>query len=98
MKKRWKRIVRISAVGLGAVLFLIIAFSLYVYFNKSTLKSYIEKTLSKKAGLTVEIGRLNYRLFPLRAEADSVKVVVVSKLGRADVLVGRAEASGSLRR
>lgn len=98
MKKRLKRIFRISAVALAAVLFIVIAFSLYVYFNKSTLKSYIEKTLSKKAGLTVEIGRLNYRLFPLRVEADSVKVVFVSKLGRADVLVGRAEASGSLRR
>jgi hypothetical protein len=98
MKKRWKRIFRISAVVLAAVLFLVIVFFLYIYFNKSTLKSYIEKTLSKKAGLTVEIGRLNYRLFPLRVEADSVKVVFVSKLGRADVLVGRAEASGSLRR
>jgi hypothetical protein len=98
MKKRWKKIFRISAVVLAAVLFLVIAFSLYVYFHKPTLKSYIEKSLSKKAGLTVKIGRLNYRLFPLRMEADSVKVIFLSNRDRVDALVGRAEASGSFRR
>lgn len=96
MKTRGKRIFRISAIALTAVLFLIVAFSLYVYFHKSTVKHFLEKTLSKKAGLTVVIGRLNYRLFPLRMEAESIKVVFVSKPGRADVRIGRAEASGSL--
>ncbi|MDP2914187.1 MAG: hypothetical protein Q8O91_01890 [Candidatus Aminicenantes bacterium] len=91
-----KKIFRISAIALAAVLFLVIACSLFVYFHKSTLKSFLEKTLSKKAGLTVVIGRLNYRLFPLRVEAESVKVVFVNKPGRADVRIGRAEASGSL--
>jgi len=96
MKTRGKRIFRISAIALVAVLFLVIACSFYVYFNKATLKGFLEKTLSKKAGLTVVIGRLNYRLFPLRVEAESVKVVFVNKSGRADVWIGRAEASGSL--
>ena len=96
MKTRGKRIFRISAFALAAVLFLVVACSLYVYFHKPTLKNYLEKTLSKKAGLTVVIGRLNYRLFPLRVEAESVKVVFVNKPGRADVRIGRAEASGSL--
>ncbi|MCX6564431.1 MAG: DUF2125 domain-containing protein, partial [Candidatus Aminicenantes bacterium] len=91
-----KRIFRIISFALAAVLFLVVACSLYLYFHKSTLKSYLEKTLSKKAGLTVAIGRLNYRIFPLRVEADSVMVVFVSKQGRADVRIGRAEASGSL--
>ena len=98
MKTRGKRIIRISAIALTAVLFLVIAFSLYIYFNKATLKNFLEKTLSKKAGLSVVIGRLNYRIFPLRVEAESVKVVFVDKPGRADVRIGRAEASGSLRR
>jgi len=79
MKTRGKRIFRISAIALVAVLFLVIACSFYVYFNKATLKGFLEKTLSKKAGLTVVIGRLNYRLFPLRVEAESVKVVFVNK-------------------
>jgi hypothetical protein len=98
MKKRGKRILRVSAIVLAAVLLLGIGFSLYVYFHKPALKGYIERTLSKKPGLKVTIGRLNYRLFPLRVEADSVKVVFVNVLGRADVLIARAEGVGSLKR
>lgn len=98
MKKRWKRVLRIGGLALAAALFLVIGFSLYVYFHKPALKGYIERTLSKRAGLTLTIGRLNYRLFPLRVEADSVKIIFVSVLGRADVLIGRAEAAGSFQR
>jgi hypothetical protein len=98
MKKRWKRVLRTGGIVLASVLLAVIGFSLYVYFHKPALRSYIEKTLSKKPGLTVTIGRLNYRLFPLRVEADSVKVVFVNVLGRADVLVSRMEAAGSLQR
>jgi hypothetical protein len=98
MKKRWKRVLRFGGLALAGALLLIIVFSLYVYFHKPALKGYIERTLSKRPGLTVEIGRLNYRLFPLRAEADSVKVTFVSALGRADVFIGRAETRGGLKR
>jgi len=98
MKTRGKRIFRIGAIALAAVFFVVIACSLYLYFHESTIKNFLEKTLSKKPGLTVVIGRLDYRLFPFRAEADSVKVVFVNDLGRADVRIGRAEVSGSLRR
>jgi hypothetical protein len=98
MKKRWKRALRTGGIVLASALILVIGFSLYVYFHKPALKSYIERTLSKKPGLTVTIGRLNYRVFPLHVEADSVKVVFVNVLGRADVLVSRMEAAGSLQR
>ena len=98
MKKRWKRVLRTGGLVLAAALLLVIGFSLYVYFHKPALKSYFEKTLSKRPGLTVTIGRLHYRLFPLRVEADSVKVVFISALGRAEIEAGRAEAAGSLQR
>jgi hypothetical protein len=98
MKIRWKRFLRTGGLVLAAALLLVVGFSLYVYFHKPALKGYIEKTLSKTPGLTVTIGRLHYRLFPLRAEADSVKVVFVGALGRAEVTIGRAEAAGSLSR
>ncbi|MHB8053998.1 MAG: hypothetical protein ACYDH3_01925 [Candidatus Aminicenantales bacterium] len=96
--KRGKRIFRIGGLIVAALLVLIIAFSLYIYFHKSTLKNYLERALSKKAGLTVEIGRLNYRLFPLRMEADSIKVLFVGGIGRVDVRIDRAEAGGNLTR
>jgi len=98
MKIRWKKVLRTVGLVLAAALLVAIGVSLYVYFHKPALKGYIERTLSKRPGLTVSIGRLNYRLFPLRVEADSVKVVFVSALGRAEVVVARAEAVGSLQR
>ncbi len=98
MKKRAKKILRIGGIVLAAILLAVIVFTVYVYFHKPALKGYIERTLSKRPGLTVTIGRLNYRLFPLRVEADSVKVVFISALGRADVVIGRAEAAGSFQR
>jgi len=36
------------------------------------------------------IGRLNYRIFPLRVEAESVNVVFADRPGRADVRIGRS--------
>ena len=98
MKKRAKKILRIGGIVLGAILLAVIVFTGYVYFHKPALKGYIERTLSKTPGLTVTIGRLNYRLFPLRVEADSVKVVFINTLGRADVIINRAEAVGSFQR
>jgi len=98
MGTRGKRILRISAVFLAAVLFLAIAGSLFLYFHTPTLKGLLERNLSKKPGLTVDIGRLSYRILPFRAVAESVKVVFVGKPGRADVRIGRAIASGHLRR
>lgn len=83
---------------MAGLLLLLIGFSAFVYFHKPTLKSYLEKRLSDTPGLTVKIGRLNYRLFPLRVEMDSVQIGFVSPQGRAEAFIGRAESPGSLRR
>jgi hypothetical protein len=98
MKKLGKRILRIGGIVLAAVFLVIIILSAYVYFHKPALKDFIEKNLSKTPGLTVTIGRLNYRLFPFCVEAHSVKIVFISVLGRADVLIAKAEAVGSFQR
>jgi hypothetical protein len=98
MKIRLKKALRAGGLALAAAFFLALCFSLYLYFHKPALKGYLERTLSKTPGLTVAIGRLNYRLFPLRVEAGSVKVAYVSALGRADVEIGRLRAAGSLTR
>jgi len=97
-RARGRRILRIGAFVLGAVLLLVIAGSLYLYFHTATLKAYLERNLSKRAGLTVTIGRLHYRLLPFRAAADSVRVDFTTSAGRADIRIGRAAASGGLRR
>ena len=98
MKKGWKKILRRGALVLAGLIFLLAAFSVFVYFHKPALKGYLERTLSKRTGLTVEIGRLDYRLFPLRVEADAVRIGFAGVLGQGEVLIARASAPGSLRR
>lgn len=98
MAKRWKRILRTASLVLAGVVLLVLGFASYVYFHKPALKGYIEKTLSKRPGLTVTIGHLDYHLFPLRVTAHSVKVVFINVLGRAEVVVDRAEAAGQFDR
>ncbi len=98
MKRGWKRILKRGGLVLAGLLFLLAVFSAFIYFHKPTLKAYLERTLSKRPGLTVEIGRLDYRLFPLRVEADSVRIGFTSLLGRAEAFVEHAAAPGSLRR
>ncbi|HVP90480.1 MAG TPA: hypothetical protein VMS75_04610 [Terriglobales bacterium] len=94
MKKRWKRVVRTAGLVLAGALILVLGSASYLYFHKPALKGYIERTLSKRAGTTVTIGRLDYRLFPLRVEADSARIVLVSVLGRLEIEAGRVQATG----
>jgi hypothetical protein len=98
MKIRRKKILKIASLALSAVFLIVIGLFLFVYLNKPAVKAYLEKTLSKKPGLTVAIGRLDYGLFPLRIEADEVRVTLVNELGKAEVALGKAEAAGGLRR
>ncbi len=98
MKRGWKRILRRGGLVLAGLFLLLAVFSAFVYFHKPTLKAYLERTLSKRPGLTVTIGRLDYGLFPLRVEANSVRIGFVSALGRAQAFIERAAAPGSLGR
>jgi hypothetical protein len=98
VKRRLKKTLKIAGLALGTLVLIIIGLSLYVYFHKPTVKNYIEKILSKKPGLTVSIGRLDYGFFPLRVEADEIRVTLVNELGKAEVSFGKAEAAGVLGR
>ncbi|UCE22233.1 MAG: hypothetical protein JSV46_08510, partial [Candidatus Aminicenantes bacterium] len=77
MKKKLKKIFIISGSTLASLVILLIIFVLFIYFNKSFVKNYLEKSVGKKDGTQMTIGKLDYGLFPLRAQADTVKITQV---------------------
>ncbi len=72
MKKKLKKFFLISGIALSALVILLVISILFIYFNKSFVKSYLEKSVAQ-SGIQLSIGKLDYGLFPLNVQADSVK-------------------------
>jgi hypothetical protein len=94
MKKKLKKIFIISGVTLASLVILLIISVLFIYFNKSFVKNYLEKSVAKKNGTQMTIGKLDYGLFPLRVQADSVKVTQVIGGMEVDVFLSQLNAKG----
>lgn len=73
MKKKLKKFFLISGITLSSLVVVLVISFLFIYFNKSFVKNYLEKTIAK-SGIQLSIGKLDYGLFPLNVQADSVKV------------------------
>ncbi|MQY57838.1 hypothetical protein GH140_06585, partial [bacterium] len=73
MKRKLKKFFLISGITLTSLVVVLVISFLFIYFNKSFVKNYLEKTIAK-SGIQLSIGKLDYSLFPLNVQADSVKV------------------------
>ncbi|MBM3306600.1 MAG: hypothetical protein FJY79_11775, partial [Candidatus Aminicenantes bacterium] len=98
MKKGLRKPLKIAGIILGALLLVIIAAGLLVLFHKPLVRNVLQSRLAKTTGMTVRIGRLDYRLFPLRIAADSLSVGREDAYEKMDISVARLEAEGSLGR
>jgi len=94
MKKKLKKIFIISGVTLASLVILLIVSVLFIYFNKSFVKNYLEKSMAKKNGIQMTIGKLDYGLFPLRVQADSVKVYQVIGGMEVDIFLSQLNVNG----
>jgi hypothetical protein len=94
MKKKLKKIFIISGAALASLVILLIISVLFIYFNKSFVKSYLEKLVAKKNGTQMTIRKLDYDLFPLRIQADSVKVSQVIGEMEVDVFLSQLNVNG----
>jgi len=79
------------------VVLLVISF-LFIYFNKSFVKNYIEKSAAKRSGIQLKIGELDYSFFPLSVQADSVTVYQEIGGMELEVFLGNLDVKGQLGR
>ena len=70
----------------------------FFLLDKPFVKDVVEKYLAKKTGIAVEIGTLDYDLFPLRIVISSLKATYKTPVLTMDVLVNRVEARGALKK
>ncbi|MFO7733373.1 MAG: hypothetical protein R6X21_06945, partial [Candidatus Aminicenantes bacterium] len=96
MKKGLRRPLKIAGIILGALLLVVIVAGLLVLFHKPLVRNILQSQLAKRTGMTVRIGRLDYRLFPLRLTAGSLVLGQEDAFQRIDVTLARLEAEGHL--
>jgi hypothetical protein len=98
MKKVLKKALLISgAIFLFLALLILIA-SFIIFYKKSVIKGMLERYVADKTGVAIEIGHLDYELFPLRIEARAVKVRTKIKETDVDVNLNILGARGELKR
>jgi hypothetical protein len=98
MKRYLKRTLWISGGIIGLIFLIIITAALLFFFDKPLVRNLTQKYLSNKAGLAIEIGKLDYTISPLHIIISSLKVSQESKTQRIEVLVNRVEAKGEFKR
>jgi hypothetical protein len=98
MKRYLKRTLWISGGIIGLILLIIITAALLFFFDKPLVRNLSQKYLSKKAGLAIEIGKLNYTISPLHITISSLKVSRETKTQKMEVFVSRLEAKGEFKK
>jgi len=96
-KRLWKIAVIGGAIVAFFILVAIIGF-LFFYYDKPLTKNLVQNYINSQTGVKVEIGRLDYRLFPARVRASSVRVSQKDQSGQIDVFIKELSARGQLKR
>jgi hypothetical protein len=96
MRKGLKKFLRIGGWAAGGFILLLAAAALLFLLDKPLVKNLAQKYLAKKAGITLQVGALDYKLFPLRIVISSLKATYETPIFTMDVLVNRVEAKGKL--
>ncbi len=98
MKKKTRKLLIISGAVFSSILILLLISLLFFYFNKSLTKRILEKYIADKAGTKLEIGKLDYALFPLSVQANSVKVFQEIRGMEIDIFINRLSIEGEINR
>ncbi len=95
MKKALRKALKISAVAAGALVALLAAAVLLVLFDKPLVRKLVVKQISKGAGSSARIGRLDYTLFPFRVSAAAVEIGREDRFQKLTIGLDRLEARGA---
>jgi len=98
MRKFLKKALKIGGLAFGGLVVLLVGAALLVLFDKPLIRKISQSYISKKAGLPIQIGKLDYTLFPLHVTLSEVKATYGTPIFTMDVVVNRLEAGGNLRR
>jgi len=96
MKKKIRKVLIISGAVFSFILIVLIISSLVFYYNKSLTKRILERYIADKAGAKLEIGKLDYNLFPLSVQTNSVKVFQEIRGMEIDIFLDQLSLEGEI--
>ena len=95
MNKALRRTLKVSGILLGAVVFLALAASLLVLFDKPLVRSLLRRELVRTVGPAARFAKLDYSVFPFRVAVDGLEIGSEDAFQKLDATVTRLEARGS---
>jgi hypothetical protein len=98
MRKVLKKFLRAGAWAAGGLILLLAAAALLFFFDKPLVKNLARNYLAKRSGVVLQVGALDYKLFPLRIVISSLKAIYETPIFSVDARVKRIEANGSLKK
>jgi len=96
MKPGLRKTLKISGIGLGVVVLILVATALFLVFDKPLVRNLIVRQLNKSAGTTARIGRIDYTIVPFRVTVDSLDLGQEDAFQKLGVSLPSFEARGSL--
>jgi len=93
-RKKFKKIILISGAVCLVIVLLCLAFVIYVYFSENTVKNYAEKWISKKVNASVDIGSLDYGLFPFNVHAEKIRFYMDDTRSRIELSIDAITGKG----
>ncbi len=98
MRKGLNKALKIGGLVCGSIIVLLVVAALLVFFDKPVIRKISQSYISKKAGLPIQIGRLDYTFFPLKVTLSEVKTTYKNPIFTMDISIDRLEVTGNLRR
>lgn len=96
LRKKLKKIFFIcSCVCLGIIV-LFSGFLLYVYFNEDIVKNYAQEWVSKRLDAAIEIGYLDYDIFPFRVRVKDLHFTLDDSRGRINLSINEVEGKSDI--
>lgn len=98
MKKPLRIALRIAAIFAVVAVLAVVTGVLLIRYDQPLVKGLVEKAVNKRPGLSVGIGRLDYRFFPLRLRLEKLDAAMTSATMDVRAKIDSVEVTGDLKK
>ena len=98
MKKKLKKTLIIIGSTFFSILLILVIASVLLVHQKPLIKRILEKQISKRTGIHIKIGILDYEIFPLKIAAGNISFTTSWDYTEVDVFVQKLNLVGDIHR
>jgi hypothetical protein len=98
MKKAFRKFLRIGLVTASLLMIVVVSAVLFFLFDKPLVKSLLISQLTKRTGMTIRAGELDYTLFPFRLTVRALELGWEDDFQKLALSCSRLGAAGNFRK